>query len=465
MNLFSPLKEAARLFPEKLAIDGATQISYSALEKSAGQLASFLRSNAVTPKTLVILDIPESLSIAFEWACWQLGAIPCDYVKSADYSFTENKILITTEQKSSMKAIQIDRATLASISDSEPLNETSYEYAPNDIAQVLMSSGTTGKPKPIPVLAADLHQRANLGESAWARKKPAMCTMTKGTVAWSNYKIFSVNNADTILIAGGEASVFELANRYRIRSIMTSPITLRALIDFVESNDKKLSHLEEIYVGGGVTPEKLAQKASRHAKVFNIYGSTEAGSISCAEFTEGSKSVGKAFDDVEFEVVDSKHRSVADGKEGILRYKRPTMANRYLSDDEGFVNDWFYPGDLAKKNTAGEIEIVGRVSESVSVGGLKVNLAELDAKFQQIEELADLASFSFINNEETQIGVAVVAGEGFDPQTVSNKLFQLSDRPKISSVFLVEEITRNQNGKVQREKLADLFTSKLFEKK
>lgn len=451
IGVFSTLTDSSMKFGSKLAIDGSAKMTYLELEKSSRQIAGYLEQKGIKSGSLVILDIPEPLNTAFEWACWYFGAAPCDYSDSANYDFANDKFLITTASKTSkMPTIGIDGPTLGLIAGSEPLSKPEHQYKQDDVVQVLLSSGTTGKPKPILISAKHLLERARLGEKAWAKQKPVISTMTKGTVAWSNYKLFTIMNGETIIVSADKETLFEMLSKYGVRSMMASPISLKAILDHADATGQKLENLKEIYVGGGVTPDSLAERAMKIASLNNIYGSTESGSISVTEFRKGSKSVGVPFEDVESEIVDENNNALPSGEEGILRYRRPTISTETSSV-------WFYPGDLARINQSSELEILGRISESVSVGGVKVNLNDLDIRFQEIKELEDLASFSFEQTDEVKIGVAVVSQQSFDPKQISTRLFELSTFPRISAVFQVAEIPRNQNGKIQRNKLRELF--------
>lgn len=461
-ELYSPLQRQAETIPDRLAIDGVAKISYSALEHSASQLSTFLKLSGVKPKTLVILNVPGAMTIAFEWACWKIGAVVCEYSKQVTYEFAETKVLVTnTEIETSLKTIAINQEILREI-NSLPTNELKpYLYGADELAQVLLSSGTTGNPKPIAISALQVLERARLGDAAWASGKQSICTMNRGTVAWANYKMFTILNGHTILITANPEMLTTLIDQYKIESLMASPITLKSTLDYAASNNSKMTSLEKIYVGGGKTPSKLADRAASYARVINIYGSTEAGSISSKEFSANSNSVGKPFEDVEIQILDQQGSLVPANSEGIVRYRRPTMTAGYLDQSDGMIDGWFYPGDLGKINLEGELEILGRVSESVSIGGVKINLAELDHRFEKVQGIDDLASFSYEQNDEANLGVAVVAGKGFDPQRVSNELFALVNFPKIASVFQLAEIPRNDNGKTLREEISEKFTQRL----
>ena len=462
IDIFSTLSQAAKNYPNRLAIDGPTKITYSDLETSSIQVASFLRQQGVEPGTLVLIDLPEALAIAVEWACWYSGFILCDYRQDAEYDFKDNQVLVSTRVKgSSIKTIEITQRTLAEVSNSSPGGGKPFLYNDSDLAQVLMSSGTSGKPKAVGISADKILARAKLGEHAWALNKPVMCTMTKGTVAWTNYKIFSVLNGQTILISTSQTQAVDLAEKYQVKTVMTSPITLKGLLDELDQKAKTLPALETIFVGGGVTPSKLAKRAESHAGVMNIYGSTEAGSISATIYNSNSRSVGTPFEDVELQIVNEDGQPVPSGELGELRYKRPSMADGYLNSETGIIDGWFYPGDLASIDHNDELLIQGRTSETVSIGGVKVSLLDYDRVFESIPTIEDVATFSFEHNDQIQIGVAVVAGEGFNPESLSNEVYSRSPVPKIASVFQVSEIPRNANGKNQREKLAEEFSGKL----
>jgi len=149
------------------------------------------------------------------------------------------------------------------------------------------------------------------------------------------------------------------------------------------------------YSAGAMLPASVYEAFARRFKVSigQLYGMTEIGSVTFndpARAAHAPGSVGWPMDGVRIRVVerseDEAGTDVPVGTEGEVAVSAPSMLTGYLNDEDGTccvpeeVKDgYFHTGDLGKLDAEGRLTITGRRKLVVDVGGLKVNLLEVEA--------------------------------------------------------------------------------------
>ena len=87
----------------------------------------------------------------------------------------------------------------------------------------------------------------------------------------------------------------------------------------------------------------------------------------------------------------------AAGAMGTVRIRNKYMASGYIeapvATQRAFRDGWFHPGDIACWGPAGELVIAGRQDEIVNLGGVKVNLADVDEVLRSVQGIVMAASF------------------------------------------------------------------------
>jgi acyl-CoA synthetase (AMP-forming)/AMP-acid ligase II len=88
---------------------------------------------------------------------------------------------------------------------------------------------------------------------------------------------------------------------------------------------------------------------------------------------------------------------IAPGLQGAVRIRNGYMASVYIaapvSSQRAFRNGWFYPGDIACWGPAGELVVAGRLDEIVNLGGVKINLGDVDEVLCSVDGISAAAAF------------------------------------------------------------------------
>ena len=170
--------------------------------------------------------------------------------------------------------------------------------------------------------------------------------------------------------------------------------------------------------------------------------------------------VGTPLEGMAVEIVDQHHQVLPVGHEGTIRVRSARPSRPYFGNDaasaQHYHDDWFYPGDLGRLNTRGELELVGRVSEVINAGGVKFNPDVLDATLVDAEGIDDGAIISWLAEDGTSSYAALVVCEpDVDLSQLVAPLEAASGGAQPAAIFRVQGIERGPTGKVRRRSMAD----------
>jgi acetyl-CoA synthetase len=155
-------------------------------------------------------------------------------------------------------------------------------------------------------------------------------------------------------------------------------------------------------------------------------------------------------------------REVADGEEGMLCIHRtdPGLMLRYWNQDEEtaacFRGDWFLTGDYARRDAERYVWFLGRRDDLINTFGYRVSPHEVERVLKAHPEVADAAAVGeTVGPEKTLVAAYVVPRtHGLTADAVlayARERLASYKAPRI--VYLVEDLPRTRNGKVQRRAL------------
>lgn len=131
--------------------------------------------------------------------------------------------------------------------------------------------------------------------------------------------------------------------------------------------------------------------------------------------------------------------------------------NPFTTGFSGFRDGWFYPGDYGRIDERNQLWLAGRRDDLVNAGGAKFNLLELDQWLVESGLFLDAASFQFTNPDcATSVGIAFVTKHPPEPSILKERIREFLPDLSIGLLMRVNEIPRNQLGKVERVTLASL---------
>jgi long-chain acyl-CoA synthetase len=244
------------------------------------------------------------------------------------------------------------------------------------------------------------------------------------------------------------------------------PSTFAILLDRTNFAERALADLRYVtQAGGAMSPTLTRRLMERLAgkSIFVMYGATEASArlayLPPDELAEAVGSIGRAIDGVELRVLAKGGRECAVGEVGELVARGPNIMRGYWDDAEETArvldDDGYHTGDLARRDGAGRLFIVGRKKHMVKVGGHRLSPLEIE---DAIVEDPAVSECAVIGVEDERMGeqlaaFVVLVGEA-TAESIAAGLRKRVPAYKIPpTITIVTELPKNESGKVMKHEL------------
>ena len=454
---------------------GGRALTYGELDDRARALAGRLRAVGVGPgdRVAVVLERSVDLPVAI-LAAWFVGAsyVPIDVQQP---SARVAELIAAAGVRAAISSGEghpglSDVITLdTSVSDPAVLPVSRIEpTGAGDEAYLIFTSGSTGRPKGVPVshgnLAASLTARL-----AWYPERVGRYLLLSSAGFDS-----SVAGLFWTLADGGELviptegqvhdvdALLDLIERAEPTHTLCVPSLYGAMID---RHGSVPTSFETVIVAGEACPRELVERhfaLGSGAELVNEYGPTEATVWASAhrcrpDDEHATVPIGGPIPGVTLRVVDSAGRPLPADVAGELWISGPGVVSGYLDgpDDRAFVRladggQAYRTGDRVVARADGEIEFVGRVDDQLSIGGVRIEPAEVE---QALTTLPGIHAAAVARRGDQLI--AWVEGDAGDDirETLGHRL---APTHLPARVLAVDTLPRTANGKIDRRALADL---------
>ena len=356
---------------------------------------------------------------------------------------------------------------------SAPLRETALR-APDDVAALLYTSGTTGRSKGAMITHRNLSSNALALCDIWRMHDgdvllhalPIFHThglfvalntafLTSARILW--HESF---HAGDVIAALPEATVMMGVPTYYARLLDTgllSPELCRRMRVFISGSAPLLSQTHVQF-----------EEATGH-KILERYGMTECGMITSNPY-DGARvpgTVGFSLPDVTVRIADKTGAPLGFGEIGTIEVRGPNVFKGYWrlpeKTAEEFREDGFFiSGDLATMDAEGRVAIVGRGKDLIISGGLNVYPKEIET---EIDALPGIAEAAVIGVPHPDFGEAVVAvavatrseNRLSESDMIARLALRLAKFKTPKRIIFVDELPRNTMGKIQKAVLAARF--------
>lgn len=455
------LSELLKFNEEFLIYDnGESQIQASEFDILTKRIALGLSSSSLDVNSTVLYYLPNRLHFLFSWALIRMGVRNGSYNLAAE-RLDLGKVTIITPYKefdrSRHETLVMGQKVLYEITQ---LNEDEYQGDRIDQAEIItFSSGSTGEPKAIQFQIGELYQRAQVAASnLWTKKTPYMSLLGSSSIPGLSTQFWNMANRQTYLAPSTPEKNLRLINKHQVKAIQASPNQLSELAEYGKESHKSMPSVEVVTIAGGFSTPELLKRFDDSIEFWNYYASSEAGPAAIKKNYSGEfGNVGKVVSGTQLEIVDENNKPVQKGDTGQIRVKRDGMVRSYLgANSDSFKDGWFYPGDTGYIDDQGDLILVGRSNETENVGGLKLNINDVDQKLSDIHIVKEIAGFFYEDeNGMKKLGVACVPARDFDlPKLMLEMRWRLGEKtPKF--VMEVSALPRSESGKLLREKLSE----------
>ncbi|WP_207920428.1 type I polyketide synthase, partial [Saccharopolyspora aridisoli] len=363
----------------------------------------------------------------------------------------------------------------ADLIESESANPPRDDQALDDIAWMLYTSGTTGKPKG--VLST---QRSCLWSVA-ACYAPIVGLSERDRVLWPlplHHSLAHVLCVIGVTAVGATARILDgFSGEEVLRAFEEDTFTFLTgvpamyhhLLEAAHRSDARISGLERCLTAGSVCPASLRTSFEETFGVPLIdgYGSTETCGLMAVNWQTGTRvdgSCGLPVPGLGLRLVDPEtFADVAPGDEGEVWVRGPNLMVGYHNQPEATAaalpGGWYRTGDLARQDEFGYLAITGRVKELINRGGENIHPGEVEDVLRGVAGVADVAVVGKPHDVLGEVPVALVVprDSGFDPaQLYAVCRQQLSGFKVPEQVYEIEHVPRTASGKITRHVLLGL---------
>jgi acyl-CoA synthetase (AMP-forming)/AMP-acid ligase II len=352
----------------------------------------------------------------------------------------------------------------------EPGKAVRVEVSPDDMADIMYTSGTTGRPKGVVVRHRNVAMVPNglphwTGDG-WLHSSP-LFTFAGISSIYNPMKLGMTGLYQPRFDAG---SWLEQVERRRPAATFIVPAMAQLLIAHPRFDDADLSSLRMVTLGSApLAPETFRRLQERlpQAWVSNNWGMTEAGSAYCVlppeEASRRVGSVGKPVPPVKFRIIAEDGAELPAGEVGELLVSNPGKEREYFNDPEATAaawrHGWLHTGDLARLDEDGYLYVVGRIKDVIIRGGNNVHAGDVEAviaEFPGVQEVAVAGVPHPVLGEDVAAWIVAVPGVDVDEAKLKEFLSErLSDYKIPRRITMVSSLPRNATGKVVKRELVE----------
>ena len=474
-------------------IDGDRKISYSELEKKSREVAKRLAKDGLSGKVIGI-SIKRSINACIGIiGILRAGAtyVPLDpfYPKERleymiRHSGAENVLVSGSAGYLENVVRCLDIESLCDETDGYLERNTSKDTL-ESIAYILYTSGSTGQPKGIGVPHRVAVNRLTT-EPIPVIEGESFCAKTSLSFVDSIWEMFTgwMNGCPVTIIPEEIVPDIERfidsVETARATRVVLVPSLLRSILDADLDLSNRLPSVRYWISSGEKLTEDLSSKFGkvfRDKTLINIYGTSEVWDVT-AHIVKGSEierselPIGKPMGNVQCYVVDNDMRLVPIGIRGRLLVGGDGVADGYWNNteltEERFIASPFSEGrlyrtgDIARWLPDGSIELVGREDTQVKIRGYRIELEEIESTLRDaplvnnvvvwIDENEVIAAGLLCNSDDVDLeGLRKICARSLPDYMIPNKW------------YLLKQIPKNPNGKVDRLRVKDSIYEEIRE--
>jgi malonyl-CoA/methylmalonyl-CoA synthetase len=477
-----------------VAPDGKT-VSYADMLTRSAQFANCLAVHGVRPGDRVAVQVEKSAyALLLYLACLRVGGVylplnPAYTLAEVAYFLADAEpalVVVAPGKENAIRNLTGDGANVLTLSDnghegsliaqanSLPPDIDDVPRATKDLAAILYTSGTTGRPKGAMLTQENLLSNACVLRDLWRFTQDDV--LLHALPIFHTHGLFTATN--TLLMAGGSMILlprFDIdevfAQLPHATTMMGVPTFYTRLLADARLDRAATAHMR-LFISGSapLLPETHREWQARTGHVIlERYGMTETGMIASNPY-DGERiagSVGFPLPGVELRIADpTSGTPLVSGAVGMIELRGPNVFRGYWrKPDEtaaSFRADGFFiTGDLACIDEHGYVQIVGRAKDLIISGGFNVYPIEVEAEIDALDGVAESAVIGLPHPDFGEGVTAIVAtapGAILSEAAVLAALEQRLARYKLPKrVFFREALPRNAMGKMQKKALRDEF--------
>ena len=495
MFLENFFEDSMLLFSNAIAIEnGETKISYLEVEKTANQLAHFLKAKKIGPEEKVAILLPRCEQVpVMMLGVLKAGAafIPLDPEIPAErlnYIMKDSnaKLLITSDELHASSRSQLNNYQIFNIdkqlkelenyTDTKPVE---ISRSVNNLCYIIYTSGTSGNPKGVLLEHRNVVNYIRAARSIYPIKQTDRALQgfsvsfdASVEEIWVPFSAGATLVIGTFDIMRSGDRLASILNKLKITFLSCAP----TLLSMVKED---IPGLKILIFGGEVCSKEIAARWCKPGRlVFNTYGPTEAAVIATYKVLSPDEEVtiGRQLPGYDVLLVNNKLEVVTNGDEGEILIGGESIARGYLNREDltaqkfiktnkfkGVDVRYYRTGDLAKYSENGEIIFLGRTDAQVKVRGFRVELSEIESLLVRCEGVQ--AAVVSLDSDTQQLAAYVVLrkDEEINREAIAGLLKEHLPYYMIPSTLdIISSLPMTSSQKIDRKRLPTPNTPLMF---
>ncbi len=347
---------------------------------------------------------------------------------------------------------------------------------PDDLAMLMYTSGTTGKPKGVMLTHENLITSAESAYRANEVKEPQIGLMCLplahiygvGAMNAANFNEFPEGKAIMMRWYDPEECL-RLIERYRVNFFPAVPTMYSLILNHPNVDKYDTTSLKDCIAGAAPLPLELRRAFMEKfgCTMRQLYGLTEStGMGACLrpsmEWRDGS--TGKAYDNMELAIFDEDDNELGPGEIGEVVIRGPQVMKGYLKRPEetaeALRNGWLHTGDIGYLDEDGYLYITDRKKDIIIKGGENIMPTQIEEVLYQHPAVAEAAVIGVPDPDYGEEIVACVAlkpgAEAAPEEILAFCAERLPSFKRPREVRILQSLPKSSIGKILKRELRSL---------
>ena len=480
-----------------LQLDNGQVVTYDEFLQRTAQIAHVLQNSGVSPGSRIVVQAPKQAdTIALYAASVRAGAVYLPL--NTAYTMAELDYFISDAQpalivcdshdkvefeqlatRSGAKLLTLggENPSLSREADAQPCVFETVDRAPDDLAALLYTSGTTGRSKGAMLSHRNLLSNAQALVDLWGITDADR--LIHALPIFHTHGLFVAMN--TSLLAGSKVRLMKKFDTGMILEELPHSTLLMGVPTFYtrlladEGFTDEITENMRLFVSGSaplLAETHVAFETRTGHRILERYGMTETNMNTSNPYggERRAGTVGMAIPGTEVIVTDPETgEPLPQGEIGMIEVRGPNVFQGYWQMPEKTAeelrdNGFFITGDLGQYSEDGYLSIVGRSKDLIITGGYNVYPKEIEDVLNDVDGVQESAIFGVPDKDFGEaIIAALVAEPGAQLQVeqiesiIRSKLSRFKHPRRYE---LVQELPRNTMGKVQKNALRERYANK-----